>query len=122
MLLSQYYLSQFKGVSFTDKAIFALRSYEWPGNIRELKTLIRRACINSGDGCVSVGMLELPCNASEGSLIEQASQAARLKEKTLIESALSQTNGNRRKAAEILGVSYRTMLTKIKDLRIEVNR
>ena len=119
-LLSDFFLKSFNGNCFTDEALFALNSYSWPGNIRELKTLVRRACINSGGYPITVEMLEFPVTKLGGSLIEQAAEAARLKEKNLIESALSTTSGNRTKAAELLGVSYRTMLTKIKDLGIVV--
>ncbi|MCK5785416.1 MAG: sigma-54-dependent Fis family transcriptional regulator [Candidatus Sabulitectum sp.] len=119
-LISRHYLGQYCGNSFTDSALNALVNYEWPGNIRELKNLIRRACVNSGTDEITKEMLEFPGHIPEGSLVEQAAAAARTRERSLILSALAETAGNRRKAAEILGVSYRTLLTKIKDMKIIV--
>ncbi len=119
-LLSEHYLGLYRGNSFSDRALHSLRSYSWPGNIRELKNLIRRACVNSREEVITREMLEFTEHKSEGSLVEQAAHAARIRERALIESALKETGGNRRKAAEILGVSYRTLLTKIKDMKIAV--
>lgn len=119
-LLAKHYLKQYGGKSFTDRALSSLCGYNWPGNIRELKSLIRRACVNTEADVVTEEMLEFPVKVNESSLVEQGSQAARIREKSLIESALARTGGNRRKASEILGVSYRTLLTKIKDMMIEV--
>lgn len=119
-LLAEHYLELYRGNSFTDHALRSLRSYSWPGNIRELKNLIRRACVNSREEVITREMLEFTEYKSEGSLVEQAAHAAKIRERVLIESALKETGGNRRKAAEILGVSYRTILTKIKDMKIAV--
>ena len=119
-LLARHYLELYRGNSFAESAIHSMQNYSWPGNVRELKTLIRRACINSTGEAITGEMLEFPEHESDGSLVKQAAHAARIKEKALISSALAETGGNRKKAAEILGVSYRTLLTKIKDLKIEV--
>jgi DNA-binding NtrC family response regulator len=119
-LLAMHYLGLYHGKSFTAEALSSLCCYLWPGNIRELKNLIRRACVNSSAEIITAAMLEFPEHPLESSLVEQGSQAARIRERTLIESALSRTGGNRRKASELLGVSYRTLLTKIKDMKIEV--
>ncbi len=119
-LLAQYYLELYGGGSFSASALQALNSYNWAGNIRELKTLIRRACVNSSDEVITCDMIEFSQHKPQGSMVEQAANAARIKEKALIISALSETGGNRKKAAEILGVSYRTLLTKIKEMKIVV--
>ena len=119
-LIALHYLDLYRGNSFTNSAMRAICNYTWPGNIRELKNLIRRACVNVTEEAITVEMLEFPENNLEGSLVEQGADAARIREKTLILSALAETAGNRKKAAEILGVSYRTLLTKIKDMKIAV--
>ncbi|MCD6587847.1 MAG: sigma-54-dependent Fis family transcriptional regulator [Candidatus Fermentibacteraceae bacterium] len=119
-LIAKHYLELYNGSSFTEGALRSLRNYSWPGNIRELKNIVRRACVNSGEKVITEEMLEFSGKKPEGSLVEQAAAAARAREKILITSALAQSGGNRRKASEILGVSYRTLLTKIKDLQIAV--
>lgn len=76
--------------------------------------------MNSTNGEISTECLEFPDKTQDGSLVEQAAQAARSRERSLISSALAETGGNRKKASEILGVSYRTLLTKIKEMKIVV--
>ena len=53
--------------------------------------------------------------AAEG-LLEESARVARSREREMILSALRETGGNRRKAAEMLKVSYRTLLSRIKEL------
>ncbi len=119
-LIAEHYLNLYAGELFTQDALHSIHTYSWPGNIRELKNLIRRACVNSVSGKITSKCLEFPDSIQEGSLVEQAAHAARSREKALISSALAETGGNRKKASEILGVSYRTLLTKIKEMKIVV--
>ena len=120
-ILAEHFLKIYGGQSFTPAAISLIRDYRWPGNIREMKSVIRRACINSADGSVSAEYLEIGDDRSAAgssvlSLKEESAAAARVKEKQLITGALERTGGNRTRAAESLGVTYRTLLTKIKEL------
>jgi DNA-binding NtrC family response regulator len=55
----------------------------------------------------------------EGPLQEAAAAATRIAESRRIRKALKQTGGNKTRAAEILQVSYKTLLTKIKDYQFE---
>ena len=54
-----------------------------------------------------------------GSLLEASSAAVRAVESRMIEQILRETGGNKSRAAEILQVSYKTLLTKIKDYGLE---
>lgn len=100
-----------------------LLAHEWRGNVRELKNVIERAVI------LCDGTELLPEHLSFGvdmkeeitfntSLHEIAESAIRSAEKAKIEAVLAQTQGNKSKAAEILKVSYKTLLNKIKEYRI----
>lgn len=103
--------------------------HPWTGNVRELQNSIERAVILT-DGEVllpehlglrvkpaeEAGLAELPM---EGSLQEVSSMATQFAESRMIRKVLKETNGNKTKAAEILKVSYKTLLTKIKDYGIE---
>jgi transcriptional regulator with PAS, ATPase and Fis domain len=103
--------------------------HPWTGNVRELQNCIERAVILTDGQVISpehlglrvkepaeAGLAELPM---EGSLQEVSSMATQFAESRMIRKVLKTTGGNKTKAAEILRVSYKTLLTKIKDYGIE---
>jgi transcriptional regulator with GAF, ATPase, and Fis domain len=106
-----------------------LRSQAWPGNIRELENLIKRIILLGGGELASLELLQgLEGPAREGeeehpaatgaeprSLREASRIAVKRAERRLILQALTRTAWNRKKAARELGVSYRSLLYKIKD-------
>ncbi|BCB97127.1 sigma-54-dependent Fis family transcriptional regulator [Dissulfurispira thermophila] len=105
-----------KGVKIIpEHEIEKLINYAWPGNIRELENIIERNIIISKDSQLIFHELE-----SETEPINTKRLDGDLKtiEKIAIENALLKTNGNRKKAAEILGISLRALQYKIKDYGI----
>jgi DNA-binding NtrC family response regulator len=111
----------------SDAAIAALRTQSWPGNVRELENAIERACIltdtnelqprdlgftdeKAGDPTVGFDL--------SGSLSEVANRATAMVERRKIAEALAHQEGNKTRAAEELGVSYKTLLTKIKEYNL----
>ena len=88
-----------------------LKKYSFPGNIRELENIIERSIIlNKGDKLSPMSLPELKsANGSPGTL------DVRENERDLIRKALEKTGGNKTKAAEILGISRRTLHTKINE-------
>ncbi|MBI1864755.1 MAG: sigma-54-dependent Fis family transcriptional regulator [Nitrospirae bacterium] len=110
-------------------AVEALQSWTWPGNVRELENALDRAVILSeaeelapehlglpGGGASAHGPGDLPADAG---LHEVGAAAAAEAEARLIRKVLAETGGNKSKAAIRLKVSYKTLLTKIKDYGIE---
>jgi len=110
-----------KGIS--EEALEAMAAYGWPGNVRELEHAVERAVVLSegpeireedlperirGGGAVAT-RVPLP----EGTL--SIKRATRSMEEQLIRKALEQTRGNRTRAAEVLEISYRALLYKIKE-------
>ena len=114
--------------TLADISVQALRAHRWPGNVRELENSIERACILSDTSELQPKDLGLvndgPRDASalgldlSGSLGEATDRAVRLVERQKISEALKQCDGNKSRAAEVLGVSYKTLLTKIKDYNL----
>lgn len=112
--------------SISEEVAALLASREWRGNVRELKNVMERAVIlcdreyflpedfEFGENSV-VAKTELDKNAS---LHEIAESATRTAEKAKIEEVLKETGGNKTRASEILKVSYKTLLTKIKEYGI----
>jgi two-component system response regulator AtoC len=101
-------------------AIEVLLVYSWPGNVRELENVIERALILEEGPEIGVDVLpisekvtggELPIDLTGNLSIKKAEEAI---ERELIKRALEKTNGNRTKAAELLEISNRALLYKIK--------
>ncbi len=110
-------------------AIEALQSWAWPGNIRELENVLDRAVIMGEEDEIKPEDLGLPGGgasarspgelAADAGLHEVGAAAAAEAEARLIRKVLVETGGNKSKAAIRLKVSYKTLLTKIKDYGIE---
>ena len=111
------------------EAMDILMKCPWKGNVRELENVIERAVIYAEGGVVrakDLGISEAAITDAlaehvpmEGPLAEIAAAASRIAESRRIRQVLKQTGGNKTKAAEILQVSYKTLLTKIKDYELE---
>jgi DNA-binding NtrC family response regulator len=96
---------------FTPSAKSALLEYGWPGNIRELQNVIERALILSS-GKIDVLHLNLETPTQTPPAAEGLLKAS---ERETIRKILSEVGGNRKRAAEILGISVRTLQYRIKE-------
>jgi transcriptional regulator with GAF, ATPase, and Fis domain len=96
----------FRGKHLADSALEFLRSYPFPGNVRELKNLIERAAYRDTTNEITpedIGLLSSDAPiASGGGFMQQVARFSR----RLLEHALSQAGGNRAEAARRLGLSY----------------
>jgi DNA-binding NtrC family response regulator len=101
----------------SDDALKALMLYDWPGNIRELEHVIERAIILSSGQTIEVSDLHLT-NASEAPAASGLSLDEL--EKHHIEKVLKMFNGNRKQTSEALGISQKTLYSKIKEYGIFV--
>ncbi len=109
--------------SISPEALEALRAHRWPGNVRELEHVIERAVVLA-EGPV-IREEDLPdairgAPAAPGALAApgedlSVKRATRAVEQQLIRAALERTGGNRTRAAELLDLSYRALLYKIKE-------
>jgi two-component system response regulator AtoC len=102
-----------------------LYEYSWPGNVRELENTIERAMVLSeGDTILAQDLPERVREARDPVQMQLASgelsvkKTMRIIEEILIRRALQKTKGNRTRAAEILEISHRALLYKIKDYQI----
>ena len=122
-------------MTLTPKARAALRSYTWPGNVRELQNTIERAAILCDGDAIDTQALQLPAPRPsngqipdgmlaegfewEGTMQEVTMRAIEHIERFKIEAALRASKWNKTRAAELLGVSYKTLLNKIRGLGLE---
>jgi DNA-binding NtrC family response regulator len=100
----------------TEAAIQRLREHAWPGNIRELKNVLERAFILAGDA-ITVRDIPLengiqPRGGEELALGVGTSLAEA--ERRLILATLEQVGGNKKRAAEVLGISLKTLYTRLR--------
>ena len=113
----------------SEASIAALRRHKWPGNVRELENAIERACILADASSLEprdLGLVAETLNEPEtlvdldtsGTLGQVADRALRFVERRKILDALNANEGNKTRTADVLGVSYKTLLTKIKDYDI----
>ena len=117
-LLQKYAHENGKKITgFTPQAIHAIKTYLWPGNIRELENRVKRAVIMAEGQKVTPTDLELtsPFSAYERKTLKEAREAL---EKDFIERALTRNKGNITKASEEMGVSRPTLYELMEKLGI----
>jgi len=111
-----------------------LRAHSWPGNVRELRNLLERAVILAGQGTIQLehlpgqmnGGLQATSTGSSGAAAAPSPDGAHLllpvgvttveqAERALIERTLEYTAQNKTRAAEILGISQKTLFNKLRE-------
>ena len=107
-LANEEFEKQVKG--FEAEARKRLLAYSWGGNVRELKRVVRMAVLHTEGDTVTAGTLEF----DEMPLAADASLALDDMEKKQIIHALEQTKGNRKMAAELLGIGRTTLYSKMR--------
>ena len=114
---------------FSDEAIQQMRRYSWPGNVRELENLTERLCVMEPGPVFGPEVLPAEVQMGGHSDTAMAPVAAKIPEedvfsipeieqKTILK-ALRATGGNRRRSAELLGISIRTLRNKLNQYRAE---
>jgi DNA-binding NtrC family response regulator len=122
-------LNQKHGTKATDvsgEVLDRFRAYSWPGNVRELRNVLERAVILAGEGTIQSSHLppgfgSSMAASSGGPAIEggelriPVGHTVEQAERALIELTLDYTKGNKTRAAEILGISQKTLFNKLKE-------
>ena len=122
--------------SLSLRTLSAFKSYSWPGNIRELENTIKRIVLLGDEGAVVQSLVrkrtgderaaEIPQeispnmnSADPADLRQVGRKAAETAEKRIIQNTLHETRWNRKDAAKLLGVSYKTLLNKIQKYQLD---
>lgn len=114
-------------IEISDEAMAALLAYDWPGNVREVINVIKRAAIMCDGNMITPDDLPLYLR-SEEKLTDvtfsdmSLDKAISEMEKRMIINALKKTNGSQAKAAKLLGISERSMWYRVKKYDIEINQ
>jgi DNA-binding NtrC family response regulator len=138
VLLANYFVDRFcrdlkKKVSLSPEAKEHLQSYHWPGNVRELQNCIERAVILA-DGeqiqprHLNLSFVQLPQNEVpvdpwaefdfSGTLQDVARRGAGEVERRKIQRVLGEVDQDKGRAAELLGLTYKSFMSKLKEHRI----
>ncbi len=125
-LLVEHFVRRFAGSDpkkVTPELVARLEQYSWPGNIRELQNAAERAVLLSGNGPLSaehflLGSMSIAKPGSttvieDGELVLSPGMSVAEAEKRLIFETLRSTANNKTKAAELLGISIRTLRNKL---------
>jgi DNA-binding NtrC family response regulator len=115
---------------FSCDALKALTAYHWPGNVRELENEVKRAMVLATGREIGVQELsdairEERLASSEGDSGRKLGEKQSLKDRVttleiqLIRDAMTQTEGDRRRAARVLGLSHQGLLNKLKRYGLE---
>jgi DNA-binding NtrC family response regulator len=139
-VLARYFVDRFcrdlkkKPLVITPEALEQLQSYRWPGNVRELQNCIERAVILAEGDAIFTRHLNLSFAAPlesetpvspweqmdlSGTLVEATRRVTRDAEKFKIELVLEEAQGSKGRAAELLQISYKMLLAKLKEHGIE---
>jgi len=146
ILLAEYFTAKFAAtyglgqLAFSEEAKSWLVSYDWPGNVRELQNLMERAVLLAGQGPIQPRHFLMgdeqwtPDDLAEVDADQQAISSGPLPstpeeaisvmpihemERRLIMKSLQETTGNRTRAAELLGISVRTLRNKLNEYKKE---
>jgi len=119
---------------FSPTALDDLQTYSWPGNVRELQNCIERAVILCDDDTIQSRHLNLslrraaaalPAPASpwdqidlSGTMLEATRRVTSEVERRKVEQTMRETTGNKERAADLLQISYRTLISKLKEFNI----
>jgi DNA-binding NtrC family response regulator len=139
-ILARHFVERFcrdlnkKPLVLSPEAVEQLQGYYWPGNVRELQNCIERAVILAEADTILPRHLNLsfiaPPQAEEppspweqidlsGTLVEASRRVLREAEKHKIEQVLREADNNKGRAAELLGITYKMFLSKLKEHRID---
>jgi Nif-specific regulatory protein len=136
--LAEHFLKKFvretgrKIKGFTDAAMDKLKAYKWPGNVRELKNVIERAVILCDEDAIYPRHLHLsfrPGTVPEpvspwdqidlsGTLLEATRRVTAEVERRKVEQAMKDAAGSRQRAAEQLQISFKSLVSKLKEFGI----
>ncbi|HVR69519.1 MAG TPA: sigma-54 dependent transcriptional regulator [Vicinamibacteria bacterium] len=121
-LLAEHFLQLLNKEHDTDKvftrpALNRLKSHSWPGNVRELKNLVHRAFILAeeqiGLDCLPLGVQE----SAGSSLALKVGTSLGEAERRLILATLEECEGDKKKAAEVLGISLKTLYNRLNEYK-----
>ena len=124
VIIMRLYLKENTTISITKLALEALQLHDWPGNVRELCNVIERAMLLETTD--KIGLSSIIIDSENADHFTDNTRADKIKgfslekaERELIARALQETNWQKTRAAQLLGISRATLYAKVKQHNIE---
>lgn len=123
MIFSEYFLEEANDelekdvIGFTDEAIAAFENYNWPGNLRELKNMVKRAVLLTQEELIPLKVLPHEISTATRNETEYGLFKNKNEEQLILE-ALEKSGGNKSKAARLLSIDRKTLYNKLKQYGI----
>ena len=135
-LLVEHFLKGHAGAkepkTIDEKALEILMKYDWPGNVRELENVVERAAVLSPDSVIHVDDLALPAtprpmrerlaSVAEGTVVAGSAVTLNEIQRVHVAAVLDSVNWNKELAAKILGISVKTLYSKIQSYKLSKPR
>ncbi|WP_103865229.1 sigma-54 dependent transcriptional regulator [Aquimarina sp. I32.4] len=107
-------------VGFADEVLEAFKKYNWPGNLRELKNIVKRSVLLSQGDMIVLSILPNDIAYASHNSKQTYSLFKNQNEQELILDALEKSNGNKAKAARMLSIDRKTLYNKLKQYDISL--
>ncbi len=107
-------------VGFADDVLEAFKKYEWPGNLRELKNIVKRSVLLSQKDMITLDILPNDIAYATQNAKHTYGLFKNQNEQELILDALEKANGNKAKAARMLSIDRKTLYNKLKQYDISL--
>jgi DNA-binding NtrC family response regulator len=135
-LLEEMSKNEGKQVKLSRRALDVMRMYSWPGNVRELRNVLQRASILS-DGVIQPENLPPEITGDRAAVARPSASTGAARngtldihvgmsiaevERRLISATLEEVGGNKKRAADVLGVSLKTLYNRLKAYRMGADR
>ncbi|AXT52277.1 sigma-54-dependent Fis family transcriptional regulator [Aquimarina sp. BL5] len=126
MLFANYFLEESNVeldkhvVGFADEVLDTFKKYDWPGNLRELKNIVKRSVLLSQNDMITMDVLPNDVAYASHNAKQTYGLFKSQNEQELILDALEKANGNKAKAARMLDIDRKTLYNKLKQYDISL--
>ncbi|WP_299218971.1 sigma-54 dependent transcriptional regulator [uncultured Aquimarina sp.] len=126
MLFANYFLEESNVeldkhvVGFADEVLDTFKKYDWPGNLRELKNIVKRSVLLSQNDMITMDVLPNDVAYASHNAKQTYGLFKNQNEQELILDALEKANGNKAKAARMLDIDRKTLYNKLKQYDISL--
>ncbi|MBW1295255.1 sigma-54-dependent transcriptional regulator [Aquimarina litoralis] len=126
MLFANYFLEESNieldkhVVGFADEVLDTFKKYDWPGNLRELKNIVKRSVLLSQNDMITLDVLPNDVAYASHNAKQTYGLFKNQNEQELILDALEKANGNKAKAARMLDIDRKTLYNKLKQYDISL--